>query len=123
MFEMYNYSQKTNRYIGTQRDLYRMLSAQKRDKARGGTVTYIDTYSDLFQYIGVINQENEKKDEVMQDFISYLLSEEVQSKLGSVGMFPVNVNAVPEYESPDMQTVWEKIKISDFKSETEVFKK
>ena len=123
MFEMYNYSQKTNRYIGTQRDLYRMLSAQKRDKARGGAVTYIDTYSDLFQYIGAINQENEKKDNVMQDFISYLLSEEVQSKLGSVGMFPVNVNAAPEYESPDMQAVWEKIKISDFKSETEVFKK
>lgn len=123
MFEMYNYSQKTNRYIGTQRDLYRKLSAEKKDKSRGGAVTYIDTYSDLFQFIGVLNQESEKKNDVMQDFVSYLLSDEVQSKLGSVGMFPVNINAAPEYESPDMQAVWEKVKSSHFKCETQVFKK
>ena len=123
MFEMYNYSQKTNRYMGTQRDLYRKLAAEKRDKSRGGAVAYIDTYSDLFQFIGVLNQESEKKNVVMQEFISYLLSDEVQSKLGSTGMFPVNTNAVPEYESPDMQALWEKIKVSGFRCETEVFKK
>lgn len=123
MFEMYNYSQKVNRYLGTQRDLYRKLSAQKRDKARDGSITYIDTYSDLFQFIGVLNQDNEKKNSVMQEFIEYLLSDEVQSGIGEIGMFPVNTQAEPEYESPDMQSVWERIKNSRFKAETEVFKK
>lgn len=121
MFEAYNYSLKANRMLGTQRDIYRRFSAEKREKARQGEVTYIDTYCDLFQYIGILNCSNEKKNNVMQSFIEYLLGEKVQSQIGKIGMFPVRGDVTPEYACGDMTELWEKIKNTDFKSETHIF--
>lgn len=121
MFELYNYSLKANRMFGTQRDIYRRFSAGKNQKARQGNITYIDSYCDLFQYIGILSCENQKKTDTMQAFIEYLLGEKVQSQIGKVGMFPVIGSATPEYACNDMNNLWEKIKVTDFKSETHIF--
>ncbi len=74
------YLRKGGYLLGTQRDIYRL-------SGRGLEVEYqpIGEYSDLFQMIGVTSQDREKQP-YCEEFISYLLSEEVQKKLTSIGL-------------------------------------
>lgn len=117
IFESYNYSQTVNRMLGTQRDIYRLISAQSREKARSLNAQYLGIYTDLFQYISILKCNNEKKLKAMQAFTEYLLSVEVQNRLGEIGLFPVNFEAEPEYGNEYMSDAWQKMKIEDFVAE------
>ena len=107
VFEAYNYAGKVNSMLGTQRDLYRMKAAESREKLRDGTVTLLP-YSDLIQYLSALKTGNEKKARMEEALITYLLSADVQSRLGSVGLLPVNPEAAPVYENARMQSLAEK---------------
>ncbi|MBR2860710.1 MAG: hypothetical protein IKB86_02590 [Clostridia bacterium] len=120
LFEGYNYSQNINRIVGTQRDFYRLEAAKSREKARAGDIKFLG-YSDLFQYIGILKCENEKKTATMQDFIAFLLEPEQQNKLGTIGLFPVRVDALPQYNNENMNYWWNEIKTINFKSDTMLF--
>ncbi len=67
--------------LGTQRDLCRF-------NARNTTVYYrpISAYCDLYQYVSVLSAE---KKEDCNAFLETLLSDEVQSSLFEIGMYPI----------------------------------
>ncbi len=121
MFEAYNYSQKINHMLGTQRDLYRLNAADSREMGRSSTLSLLSGYNDLFQYIGILKTEDEKKVYTMNAFIQYLLEESQQSKLGEIGLFPVNSSATPEYNNQYMLEAWEQVKKSSFHCRSLVF--
>ena len=73
--------------IGTQRDLLRLINSEQEF-----TATLIKDYSDLFQYISLTAKGQTEKF-YAREFINYLLSSEVQEKLTSINMFPIN-NAI-----------------------------
>jgi len=110
IFEEYNYSRSVNNMLGTQRDLYRLQNAQSKNKGRESRVTLVDTYNDLYQHIGILKNDNEKKTVIMKEFLEYLVSDSVQGKLGSIGMFPVNKAATPQYANGYITVAWEQIK-------------
>lgn len=122
IFEAYNYSKKVNRMIGTQRDFYRLSQAQTKENARQGEIQFLG-YTDLFQYVSVLKCDNEKKVKTMNDFVDFLLEEEQQNNLGSIGMFPVTFSAQPEYDNSFAQTGWESIKKQGIKCSSFVFQK
>jgi hypothetical protein len=108
LFEAYNYSYKVNRMIGTQRDFYRLNTADGRQLARAGDVTYTG-YTDLFQYISILECDNIKKIHTMNSFIDYLLEKNQQDKLGEIGVFPVRMDSEPKYSVTSVAESWEKI--------------
>lgn len=118
IFEAYNYSQKVKRMVGTQRDLYRLQSLEKRELARKGDVLFLGM-TDLFQYVSVFKCEDEKKLKTIKGFIDYLIESSQQDKLGSIGMFPVNFEAEPQYENLYMQNAWQEIKNNGIECITE----
>lgn len=74
-------NQKTNYFLGTQRDVIRI-------ERRGVEVTTypLENYNDLYQYVSITG--NDKiKNVIAERFINYLLSENVQKTLKSIGMF------------------------------------
>ncbi len=109
MFELYNYSQRVNRIIGTQRDLYRLKTLEERELARIGNVEYLG-FTDLFQYVSIFKCDDEKKKDTMNDFIDYILDEAQQNKLGTIGMFPVVFSSQPEYDNNFVKNGWQEIK-------------
>ncbi len=121
VFEDYNYSYKAQRMLGTQRDLYRLASAQNRELARNGEILYINTYSDIFQYIGIMKCDNAKKLYTMRAFVQYMLGKNVQDEIGKIGMFPVISNAEPEYSNEYIKKAWNEIKMFAFRAETYLF--
>lgn len=70
--------------IGTQRDVIRLINNEQEF-----TLTAIDSYCDLFQYISLTAKGDSEKF-YAREFINYLLSSEVQDKLTSLNMFSVN---------------------------------
>ncbi len=70
--------------IGTQRDVFRLINNEEEF-----TLTPILDYSDLYQYIS-LTAKGETEKFYAREFISYLLSDSVQEKLTSLGLFSVN---------------------------------
>ena len=120
IFEAYNYSKKLNRMVGTQRDFYRMISAQSKNNLRESQTLFLG-YTDLIQYLGILKCDNDKKISTMKQFVSFLLEAEQQNKLSSVGMFPVIKEATPNYENSYMSWAWENIKNQGIKWQTYLF--
>lgn len=75
--------------LGTQRDVCRFA-------ARGVTVYRqpLDAYCDLYGYISLLSSE---KRQACEWFLQALLSEEAQSNLSSVGLYPVGGLDPPQY--------------------------
>lgn len=69
--------------IGTQRDVIRL-----ERKGVAFTAKPLGIYSDLFQYLAICT-ENEERFRLCEDFLLYVLTEKVQSGISSIGMFPV----------------------------------
>ena len=108
IFDAYNYSEKVLRMIGTQRDLYRLQSLEKRELARKGDVTFLG-YTDLFQYISILNCNNDKKTATMNKYVDFLIAKTQQDCLGDIGMFPVIKEAQPQYNNSFMEKAWQTI--------------
>ncbi len=74
-------SGKVKYFLGTQRDLNR-LNAREFEYE----ISPLDGYNDLFQYVSVTATDQTKR-YYSEKFIEYLISDTVQSKLNTIGMF------------------------------------
>jgi len=75
--------------LGTQRDLFRLNNKSKLGVIDSINYHFLSEYTDLIQYIA-ITAEDEKMQKVASEFIDFILSEDVQKKLTTIGMFCVN---------------------------------
>ncbi len=75
--------------LGTQRDLFRLNNKSKLGLLDSINYYYLDTYTDLVQYLAVTVNSEEKRLRA-EKFLKYITSETVQEKLTTIGMFCVN---------------------------------
>ena len=78
------YSDKNAALVGTQRDLFRL-----ENKGIDIDVVPYTGYNDLYQYVSVIS-ENDEKAFKCGLFIDYLLSDEIAEKLDGIGMLSLD---------------------------------
>jgi len=87
---------KSSMLLGTLRDVFRM---ENRIRAGKETNVYYESlvkYTDLVSYISVISS-TEKIEKVSKDFVMFLISEEIQSKISDIGLFsPIVSNIYSE---------------------------
>lgn len=74
--------------LGTGRDVYRVNNLNKIGRANA-SITPIDSYTDLIQYIGV-----SKSDKYIDNFVSELISNENQMELNKYSLYSVKYNKI-----------------------------
>ena len=79
---------ETTTILGSQRDVHRLKSREQNGTIDNLYYTYLDGYTDLVQYVGVT--KTCKSVDVAKKFVEYLLSDDAQEMLKSIGMFSVN---------------------------------
>ena len=73
--------------LGTQRDYYRCKNRENNLKMQG-EYKLLAGFTDLIVYAGVCKSDS-VKEEISENFISYLTSKNVQEKLQNINLFPV----------------------------------
>ena len=74
--------------LGTGRDVFRINNLNKIGRANA-SITPVDSYIDLIQYIGIIN-----KDLYTEEFVKILISDEYQSELNKYSLFSVKYDKI-----------------------------
>lgn len=74
--------------LGTGRDVFRINNLNKIGRANA-SITPVDSYTDLIQYIGIIN-----KDLYTEEFVKILISDEYQSELNKYSLFSVKYDKI-----------------------------
>lgn len=74
--------------LGTQRDYYRLTNKLNLGVISQCEFKYNNEYSDLVQYLS-ITTTNDKFLPYAQDFLEYIIGQQVQEKLKDIGMFSV----------------------------------
>ena len=65
-----------------------MTSVEKFSRLRDFVVNYISYYSDLVDYVSVIKNNDEDRQNVARSFSKFLLQNKAQMLLAKVGLFP-----------------------------------
>ncbi len=65
------------------------LTNEKSEMAYSFAVTGISSYTDMVQYLGITKTDNSNKKEVLQKYINYMLRDDIQKSLSSIGVFSV----------------------------------
>ena len=86
-------SGKAEYLVGTQRDVIRL-----KNRGYSAVVTPLPSFSDLNQFIAITGRD-EEKNECSKRFVSFLLSDDTQSKLNEIGLFSYNKNVSYEDEN------------------------
>ena len=86
--------------LGSQRDFARFQNRLNLGSLSSCYFTFLTGYSDLVQYFAITTTE-ENKEECLNEFIAYILSDDVQSSLSNIGMFSVTNLSIydGEYQS------------------------
>ncbi len=92
---------ETTTILGSQRDVHRLKNREQNGTIDNLYYTYLDGYTDLVQYIGVT--KTCKNIDIAKKFADYVLSDDAQDMLSSIGMFSVN----KETYSHDYMKEWE----------------
>jgi hypothetical protein len=71
---------KVKWFLGTQRDVNRLETRGMSVK-----VTPLERFNDLYQYVSITSSDQIKR-YYAEQFINYLVSEQVQKKLNEIGM-------------------------------------
>lgn len=74
--------------LGTGRDVFRINNLNKIGRANA-SITPVDSYTDLIQYLGIIN-----KDLYTEEFVKILVSDEYQSELNKYSLFSVKYDKI-----------------------------
>ena len=74
--------------LGTGRDVFRINNLNKIGRANA-SITPVDSYTDLIQYVGVVN-----KDDYTEEFVKILISNEYQSELNKYSLFSVKYDKI-----------------------------
>lgn len=106
---------KTPYFLGTQRDVVRLLSRGMEFRA-----TPITSYNDLYQYIS-LTCNNSEKSVYAEKFIEFLIGKEAQTSLNKIDMFspyyPVTYSVT---EMAELQNAKYKSTVSAFTAELEL---
>ncbi len=86
-YKSFVYDKNTN-LLGTARDVFRVENLNNIGRLNA-SITPIDTYTDLIQYIGSTNN-----DDLIKKFVSMCLSNEYQNKLTDYSLFSVLNNKI-----------------------------
>lgn len=73
--------------LGTQRDIARISNREKMGRETGFCIDYISYFSDLLNYVGVINTSNDEKLNFCRAFAKFLTLPTIQNKLSKIGLF------------------------------------
>lgn len=116
VWDAYNNSKSLCAMIGTQRDLYRLITAESQSKSRATEIFPITGYTDLIQCIGIVKTTDDKKLEIMQNILGYLLQTGTQERLNEIGMFPTAIAAQAQiqYNDPRVQQLFEAVSKEEF---------
>ncbi len=98
-------SGKTKYFLGTQRDLMRL-----KNRGMEVNVRPLENYSDLVQY-AVITTSDQVKRFYAEEFLRFLISEQVQENLYDIGMYSVVTNIKTDDEQARLMQ-----KVSSFKT-------
>jgi len=90
--------------LGTQRDFYRLENRLSIGALSDCNFNYLGGYTDLLQWFAVTTTD-ESKQVIAEQFIEYVLSENVQQKLTDIGMFSVLDISIYEDEYADFEEV------------------
>ena len=83
--------------LGTQRDVFRMENKVMAGVEADCLVKALGDYTDLVNYISVLECDNKNVVSVCKDFIEYLLTEKSQKKLKNIGLIsPLNLDLFQE---------------------------
>ena len=74
--------------LGTQRDYFRISNKLTLGALSSCEFEYVNTYTDLLQHIAICSDDKQNQ-EIAQDFIDYLTSQNCQQQLKNIGMFSV----------------------------------
>lgn len=114
-FEAYSDFTKNNASVllGTARDFYRVQNRTNLNAMQTCAYVPLKKFSDLIQYIGILNPQQQAQSE---NFISFLLSNENQRALASIGLFSatdLDIYADNEYKNFEkaMHTITKSISI------------
>lgn len=72
--------------LGTQRDFFRLLNRINLGALDSCKFNFLSGYSDLVQWFSVLT-DDEEKTKIIENFIDFILSEDIQRKLVNIGMF------------------------------------
>ena len=100
--------------IGTQRDVYRIESRQQKGLMTDCKFNFLGRYTDLVQYMSVF-EGKEIEEKLCKEFVSQMISENVQKKLKNYNLFSTLEN-VSLYDS-GIYADFEKALSGDLKSE------
>lgn len=104
-YEAYESFLKNNEFsvlLGTQRDFYRLNNKVNLGVIAPIKYKYLSNYTDLIQYFAITAVEDNQIAH-SQDFIKFMTSQKVQSKLVSIGMFTVNGSIIYNNEYADFE--------------------
>ena len=73
--------------LGTARDFYRIQNRVNLNSMQGCSYVPLPKFSDLIQYIGILNEENKPQAE---NFIEFLTDDKTQRNLIDIGLFSPN---------------------------------
>ena len=88
--------------LGTQRDFYRLNNKVNLGVISNVNYRYLDTYTDLVQFISITTTDENNIEKATQ-FIEYLTSAEIQSRLTRIGMFSVDGKTIYSNEYSDFE--------------------
>ena len=96
--------------IGTQRDLDRLVSREKSGREIDFVFEYISAYSDLVDYVGVIDSEDKTRKSLSVEFAKFLVSKSMQSELSRIGLFSVLNLEEPLYSDKYFASIEQNLK-------------
>ena len=104
-YEAYESFLRVNEFqvlLGTQRDFYRLNNKVNLGVISNVNYRYLNTYTDLVQFIAITTTDTDKIEKATQ-FIEYLTSAEIQSRLTRIGMFSVDGKTIYSNEYSDFE--------------------
>lgn len=75
--------------LGSQRDLARIQTREQQGKESDFFIEFMSNYTDLVDYIGVVENSNPEKKELSRMFSKFIVNQESQKKLNKIGLFSV----------------------------------
>ena len=107
-------NKKSVSLLGSARDIARCKNRERNGKLDPLYYTYLGGFSDLVQYVGVVDGKDETKLMYSKLFASYLLSPSSQKNLSNYGLFSINGQKI--YENGDFMSDFEDILLSPLTS-------
>lgn len=119
-----NFIEEGGKLIGTQRDVVRVSQRIENGKMNEVEIKPLGNFTDMVMAIGKTNKVKENESVVCDRYITYLLSENVQSRMHELRMFPARqlpIYSIPHFSQFEKDV--DKMRCVNIFTPTEVLKK